>query len=158
VPSMRIASPEKRWRAASAPLIAAALGWLVTGSVRLGIRSGTSPGLPVTDRSIVTSAAVAIGLWLAVLILRTHLTVSDEGLADHRMFRVVWVPWQEITEFAVRRPRGLWGGYCVSTVCRDGVTIDLMSTRAYSRVPSARHVDELHRICWTLEEAAAHRN
>jgi hypothetical protein len=28
---------------------------------------------------------------------------------------------------------------------------------AYSRVPSARHVDELYRICWTLEEDAAQR-
>jgi hypothetical protein len=154
---MRIASPERWWRVAAAPLIAGILGWVVSGSVRLGIRPGTSPGLSAIDRTVITGGAVAIGCWLAALIFRTHLTVSDEGLADHRMFRIVWVPWQSIVEFEVRRPGGLWGGYCVSALCRDGAVIDLMSTRAYSRVPSARHVDELYRICWTLEEVAARR-
>ena len=97
---------------------------------------------------------MAVGLGLAVLIMRTHLTVSDQGLADHRMFRVVRVPWQLIAGFEVNRPGALWGGFCVAAACRDGATIDLMSTRAYSRVPSARHLDELQRICWSLEEAA----
>jgi len=94
-----------------------------------------------------------IGLWLAVLTSRTHLAVSDEGLTDYRIFRVVRVPWHLIDRFEVSHPQDLWGGYCVSAACRDGTTIDLMSTRAYSRLPSGRHVDELHRICWTLEEA-----
>jgi hypothetical protein len=78
---------------------------------------------------------------LAVLILRTHLTVSDAGLADHRMFRVVRVPWQLITGFKVDRPGSLWGGYCVTAVRRDGSAIDLISPRAYSRVPAGQHVD-----------------
>jgi hypothetical protein len=56
--------------------------------------------------------------------------------------------------FEVNRPRALWGGFCVTAACRDDATIDLMFTRAYSRVPSARHLDELQRICWSLEEAA----
>ena len=59
-----------------------------------------------------------------------------------------------IAGFEVDRPGALWGGFCVVAVCRDGSTIDLMATRAYSRVPSARHLDELRRICWTLEDAA----
>lgn len=104
-----------------------------------------------------TCLAALIGLGLAVLILGTHLTVNAEGLADHRMFRVVRVPWQTITGFEVGRPRALWGGFCVIAVCQNGATIDLMSTRAYSRVPSAQHLDELTRICWSLEEAAAKR-
>jgi hypothetical protein len=110
--------------------------------------------LPLTARIIVSCIAVAVGLSLAVLIMRTHLTVSDEGVADHRMFRVVRVPWQLIAGFEVKRPSALWGGFCVTAVGRDGATIDLMSTRAYTRVPSARHLDELQRICWSLEEAA----
>jgi hypothetical protein len=157
VPGMRFASPERWWRAATAPVIAAGVGWLVAGSVRLGIRPAASPGLPLVDGILVTCLAVAVGLWLAVLILQTHLIVGDEGLADHRLFRVVSVPWRVIAGFEVSRPRGPWGGYCVSAVCSDGETINLLSTRAYSRVPSARHFDELHRICWTLGEAAARR-
>jgi Bacterial PH domain len=127
---------------------------VVAASVRLGIRPHASPGLPQADAILASCLAAVVGLWLALLILRTHLSIGAEGLADHRLFRVVRVPWPAIAGFEVSRPRGLWGGYCVSAVCSDGETVDLMSTRAYSRVPSARHVDELHRICWTLEETA----
>jgi hypothetical protein len=101
--------------------------------------------------------AVAIGGWLAILILRTHLTVGDAGVADRRIFRLVRIPWQVIAGFEVRRPSGPWGGCCASAVCRDGATLDLLSTRAYSRVPSTRHLDELHRICLTLDEVARQR-
>ena len=100
---------------------------------------------------------VAAGLCLAVLVIRTHLTVSDMGLADHRLFRVVRVPWRQIAGFEVARPGSVWGGYCVTAACLDGRTVDLLSTRAYSRIPSARHLDELHRICWSLEEAAVNQ-
>ena len=155
MPGMRIASPERRWRAATAPLIGGLIGWFGSGSIRLALRAAAPPeSIPLPVRIIVTCLAVAAGLYLAVLILRTHLTVSDDGLADHRMFRVVQVPWPQIARFEVGRPGGLWGGFCVTAVCRDRTTVDLMSTRAYSRVPSARHLDELHRICWSLEEAA----
>jgi len=60
--------------------------------------------LPSTARIVVSCLAVAIGLWLAVLIMRTHLTVSDDGIVDHRMFRVVQVPWQQIARFEINRP------------------------------------------------------
>jgi hypothetical protein len=155
VPSMRIASPERWWRAATAPLIAGVIGWFLSGSFRLALRArAASAGLPLTARIVVSCLGVAVGLWLAALIMRTHLTVSNEGLADHRIFRVVRVPWQQIVGFEIGRPRALWGGFCVTAVCHDGVTIDLMSTRAYSRVPSDRHLDDLQRICWSLEETA----
>lgn len=151
---MRIASPERWWRAAAAPLIAGWIGWAASESLRRGLRSGTSPGLPLAARIIVSCFAVAVGLGMAVLVMRTHLTVGDEGLADHRMFRVVHVSWRAIARFEVNRPKALWGGFCVAVICHDGAAIDLMSTRAYSRVPSTRHLDELQRICWSLEEAA----
>ena len=154
---MRIASPERRWRAATAPLIAGLLGWILAGSFRLGLRPGSAPGLPPAARIIVTCAAAAIGFCVAVLIMRTHLAVSDEGLIDHRVFRVVRVPWQMIAGFEVARPHGLWGGFCVAAICSDGTSIDLMATRAYSRVPSTHHLDELTRISWSLEEAATKR-
>jgi hypothetical protein len=133
------------------------IGWILAASVRLGARPGTSPGLPLADRLIVTSGAVVIGLGIAGLILRTRLAVTSDGLADHRLFRVIRIPWEEIAAFEIERPHGLWGGFCVTVVSRDGTTTDLMSTRAYSRIPSARHVDELYRISWTLEQAAASR-
>jgi hypothetical protein len=157
VPSMRIASPERVWRAAAAPALATLIGWVVADSVRLGFRPGASPGLPLTSRIIVTGLAAAAGLCLAVLIMRTHLSVTNEEIADHRVFRVVRVPLQMITDFEVARPGGVWGGFCVTAICRDGTTIDLMSTRAYSRLPSANHLDELTRICWTLEDAVMKR-
>ena len=143
---MRIASPERWVRAATAPLIAGLLGW-----------AGPPQAVGPTARIILACLAFAVGLCLAVLIMRTHLTVGADGLADHRMFKVVRVPWRQISGFAVDRPRGIWGGFCITAVCRDETTVDLMSTRAYSRVPSTRHLDELQRICWTLEEAQANR-
>jgi len=105
-------------------------------------------------RFIVTCAAVAIGLGLAGLIMRTRLVLTKEGLADHRIFRVIKIPWEEVTGFEINRPSGPWGGFCVVALCRSGTTVDLMATRAYSRIPSARHIDELYRISWTLEHAA----
>jgi len=111
----------------------------------------------VVARVIVICSAVVIGLGIAILIMRTCLVVSTDGLADHRIFAVVRIPWEDIAAFEVDRPKGLWGGLCVTAILRNGATIDLMSTRAYSRVPSGRHVDELYRISWTLEEAAGSR-
>jgi hypothetical protein len=113
VPSMRIASPERWWRAATAPFIAGLAGWLA-GAIRPRLHPGPSLGLPLTARIAVTCLAVAVGVWLAVLIMRTHLTVNDEGLADHRLFRVVRLPWQMISGFEVGRPRALWGGFALS--------------------------------------------
>jgi hypothetical protein len=151
---MCISSPERRWRAAAAPLIAAVIGWIVPWSIHFGVRPGASPGLSLTARVIVVCAAFAIGVVLAGLVMRTRLVVTSEGLADHRIFRVIHIPWREITAFEINRPSGLWGGFCVVAVCRSGTTVDLMATRAYSRIPSARHIDELYRISWTLEHAA----
>jgi hypothetical protein len=152
---MRIASPERRWRAGAAPLIAGLIGWIVAGSVQLPDRAGPEVSLPLIVRIIVTSVAVGIGAWLGARILRSYLSVSDEGLADHRLFRVVRVPWQRIASFEVGRPGWMWGGFCVTANCRDGRAVDLLSTRAYSRLPSAWHLDELQRIMWSLDEAAA---
>jgi hypothetical protein len=53
-----IASPERRWRAAAAPLIAGVVGWVVAESVRLGARPGTSPELTPTAIFIVICGAV----------------------------------------------------------------------------------------------------
>ncbi len=94
-------------------------------------------------------------LSLAAPIMRTCLIVTDEGLIDRRAARTVRVPWQRIAGFRVDRPGWLWGGFCVVVDCTDGTRIDLLSTRAYTRAPSSRHLDELHRVCWTLEERLA---
>lgn len=107
---------------------------------------------------MVLGVAIAVGAWLAITITRAHLAVDDRGLADHRLIRVVQIPWQSVAGFEVCRPSGPWGGYCVAAICADGSTVDLLSTRAYSRLPSARHLNELHRICWTLDEAARLRS
>ena len=152
-----ISSPERRWRAAAAPLIAGVIGWILAGSVHMGLRPGTSPGLSLPARIIVICGAVAIGLGLAGLILRTRLVVTSAGLVDHRLFRVVEIPWEEIAGFEINRPSGPWGGFCVTAVGHNGTTTDLLATRAYSRIPSSRHIDELYRISWTLEEVAIRR-
>jgi len=154
---MCITSPERRWRAVTSPLIAGVIGWTLSDSLQLAVRRATSPGLPLAARITVVCVAVVIGLSLAVRIMRTRLAVTDHGLADRRIFRVVRIPWGEIAGFEISRPQALWGGFCVIAVLRDGATVDLMSTRAYSRIPSARHLDELYRISWTLEQAASRR-
>ena len=64
--------------------------------------------------------SVAIGLGLAGLIMRTRLVVTSEGLADHRIFRVIHIPWEQITGFEIVRPSGPWGGFCVVAVSRNG--------------------------------------
>jgi hypothetical protein len=89
--------------------------------------------------------------------MRTRLVVTSDGLVDNRLVRVVEIPWQKIAGFEINPPSGPWGGFCVTAVAPDGTTIDLLSTRAYSRIPSGRHLDELYRISWTLEEAAVRR-
>jgi hypothetical protein len=150
---MRIASPERWWRAALAPLFLGGAGWYLSGAFRLGLHAGSSRDLPTLARIAVTCAAFAVGLVLAVLTARAHLLVDDEGVADHRVFTVRRVPWRQIAGFEVGRPGALRGGFCVIAARRDGTTVDLMSTRAYSWVPSARHIDELQRVCWSLEAA-----
>lgn len=101
---------------------------------------------------------VAAGLLsLAIPIMRARLIVTDDQLIDRRAVRTVMVPWQQVAGFRVARPGGLWGGFCVVAACQDGAQIDLLSTRAYSRAPAPGHLDELQRICWTLEERLATR-
>ncbi|HSS89229.1 MAG TPA: PH domain-containing protein [Streptosporangiaceae bacterium] len=104
----------------------------------------------------VAGCLVAAGLLgFAVPIMRTCLIANDEGLTDRRAIRTVRVPWSQITGFRVERPGGIWGGFCVVAARRDGTQADLLSTRAYSRAPSSSHLDELLRLCWTLEERLA---
>ena len=151
----RIASPERRWRAAAPPVLAGVIGWIVAGSVQVRARGGIPAGLPATTKAIVVGCALAIGCWVAVLVLRTHLAVTDAGIEDHRLFGATRIGWEQIAGFEIGRPGGLWGGFCVQALRRDGSSVDLMSTRAYSRIPSAGHLDELHRISWTLADAVA---
>lgn len=141
--SMRFVSPERWWRAGLSAVAGALFGWYVAS------RSASLAAI------IVGTVVFAGSAYLAILISRSHLDVGDEGLSDHRALRVVQLSWHQIGEFEVERPSGPWGGFCVIAVCHDGSRVDLLSTRAYSRLPSARHLDELYRICWTLDEAAS---
>ncbi len=147
MPTFRIVSPERRWRAASLVLLAA---WVIWRAVRY---AG-----PLHLAGLVLGCLVAaVLLGFVVPVMRTCLIVSDEDLTDRRAVRRVRVAWPQVAEFRVARPGGLWGGYCVVADCRDGTQIDFLSIRAYSRAPSSRHLDELQRICWTLEECLASR-
>jgi hypothetical protein len=99
---------------------------------------------------------VAAGLLAFVIpIMRSCLIANDAGLTDRRAVRTVRVPWRQIAGFRVERPGGIWGGFCVVVARADGTQTDLLSTRAYSRAPSSDHLDELLRLCWTLEERLA---
>jgi hypothetical protein len=150
-----IASPERRWRAGASPLLAAIIGWVVANSLRVRTNAGPPAGLPAMTKAIVICSALAVGCALAVLVMRTHLAVTAAGIEDHRLIRVTRIGWAQIGGFEVGRPGGLWGGFCVQALRHDGTSTDLLSTRAYSRIPSAGHVDELHRISWTLADVAA---
>jgi hypothetical protein len=106
-------------------------------------------------RDIGPAAGVLIGAAVAccaVPIMRECLTVTDDALVDRRAVRVVKLAWDQVAGFRVARPGALWGGFCVVADRLDGTHVDLLSTRAYTRAPSAQHLDELQRLCWTLEE------
>jgi PH (Pleckstrin Homology) domain-containing protein len=104
----------------------------------------------------VAGSLVAAGpLGFVIPIMRSCLIANDEGLADRRAIRTVRVPWRQIAGFSVERPGGIWGGFCVVAARWDGTRTDLLSTRAYSRAPSSSDLDELLRLCWTLEERLA---
>ena len=143
----RFVSPERRWRAGVLVLLAAWFGW----------RSLRYAGPPSYAGPVIGCALMAVFLAGAVLAMRSCLVVTDDGLADRRALRTVRVAWPEVSALRVARPGGLWGGYCVVIDCRDGRQVDLLSTRAYSRAPSSRHLDELYRLSWTLEEQLADR-
>jgi PH (Pleckstrin Homology) domain-containing protein len=141
VSALRFVSPERRWRAALMVVPAAWLGW------RVGVYAGAAAG-----------AVVGAGLLsFALPIMRTCLIVTAEGLIDRRALRTVRVPWPAVTGFRVQHPSGPWGGFCVAAACRDGTEIDLLATRVYTRLPSSDHLDDLQRICWTLQERLATR-
>jgi Bacterial PH domain len=142
VTPFRFVSPERRWRAGVLVLLAAWFGW----------RSFRYAGSPSYAGPVIGVVLMAFFLAGAVLAMRSCLVVTDEGLADRRALRTVRVGWSQVSELRVARPGGLWGGYCVVVDCRDGRHVDLLSTRAYSRAPSSPHLDELYRLCWTLEE------
>ena len=126
-------------------LLAAWFGW----------RSFRYAGPPSYAGPAIGCVLIAVLLAAAVLAMRSCLVVTDEGVADRRALRTVRVPWPQISEFRVARPGALWGGLCVVAECQDGRHVDLLSTRAYSRAASSRHLDELYRLCWTLEEHLA---
>ncbi len=147
MPTFRIVSPERRWRAGALVLLAALVAWRVF-----------SYAGPDHDAGRVLGSLVAGSLLVWVIpVMRTCLIVTDAGLTDHRALRSVQVPWTQIARLRVARPNGPWGGFCVVVTCRDGTLIDLLLTRAYSRVPFSAHLDEVQRICWTLEERLATR-
>jgi hypothetical protein len=145
VPTFRFVSPERRWRAGFLVLLAAWFGW----------RSFRYAGPPRYLGPAIGCVLIAGLLAGAVLVMRSCLIVTEESVADRRALRVVRVPWPQITGFRVARPGATRGGYCVVADCRDGRPVDLLSTRAYSRSASAGGLDELYRLCWTLEEQLA---
>lgn len=102
--------------------------------------------------SVLGFLTAAVLLVFTVPVLRTCFVATNEALTDVRAIRVVRVGWDRVAAFSVERPGGPWGGYCVVADCHDGSRVDFLSTRAYSRSWSARHLDELQRLCWTLDE------
>ena len=85
--------------------------------------------------------------------MKTCLVVSDEGLTDRRALRSVRVAWPQIQELRVARPGGLWGGFCIVITRWDGAEVNRCPPGPTRGSPS-RHLDELQRICWTLEETS----
>jgi hypothetical protein len=135
-------SPERRWRAVFMVLLAAFLCWRAFRY--------TGPG---RDLAVVAGCLIPAGLAASVvLVLRTCLIVTADDVIDRRALRAMRVPWDRIAAFSVARPGWLWGGFCVIAELTDGQHVDLLSTRAYALTPSTAHLDELQRLCWTLEE------
>jgi hypothetical protein len=136
-------------------------GWhhrLDRGRIRSGARARRDPGRPAGDNTGHHGRLRPRDRLLGGGTHHAHPPGRHRcGIEDHRLFGTTRIGWERIAGFEIGRPGGLWGGFCVQALRRDGTSVDLMSTRAYSRIPSAGHLDELHRISWTLAEAAAQR-
>jgi hypothetical protein len=143
--SFTFVSPERRWRAAFMVLIAAFVCWRALGY------TGPDRNLAVVAGCLIPAGFLAS----IVLVMRTCLIVTADDVIDRRALRQVRVPWDTIAGFHVARPGWLWGGFCVIAGLQDGRQVDLLSTRAYSRAPSPRHLDELQRLSWTLQDRLA---
>jgi hypothetical protein len=142
VPIIEFVSPERYWRAGSLVLVAGLFGW----------RAAAYAGPDRAAMSLLGGLIAVATLGCAGPALRARFVATDAMLIDRRAFRTVRLAWDQVAEFEVRRPGGLWGGYCVVAECRNGRSVDFLATRAFSRAPSARHLDELHRLRWTLED------
>lgn len=132
--ALRFVSPERHWRAALLVVPSVWFGWAAYRF--LGTVAGWVVGAGLVS--------------LAIPTMRTSLTVTGDELTDHRAWRTVRVAWPQIAGFRVARPGGLWDGFCAVADRRDGTQVDLLSTRVYSRSPSAHHLDEVHQTCETL--------
>ena len=148
VPTLRFVSPERHWRAASLVLLAAFLAW----------RAARYAGPDHAAVLVVAGLAAAMLLGFVIPVMRSCLLVTEAGLTDRRAIRTVALAWPQIAGFQVTRPGGLWGGFCIVADCRDGTHVHLLSVRAYSRAPSSSHLDDLTRMCWTLEDRLGPRD
>ncbi|MHB1430584.1 MAG: hypothetical protein ACYCVZ_00490 [Streptosporangiaceae bacterium] len=142
MPIIEFVSPERYWRAGSVVLVAVLLGW----------RAAAYAGPDRAAMSLLGGLIAVVTLGFVGPALRARFVATDAMLIDRRAFRTVRLAWDQVAEFEVRRPGGIWGGYCVVAECRNGRQVDFLATMAFSRAPSARHLDELHRLCWTLED------
>jgi hypothetical protein len=121
VPTFRIVSPERRWRAAALVLLAALFTW-----------RGFRYAGPDHYAGPVVGGLVAAGLLAWVIpVMRTCLIVTDEGLTDRRSVRSVQVSWPQIAQLRAARPGGPWGGFCVVVTCRDGTSCRRGLTRGF---------------------------
>lgn len=98
---LRFVSPERRWRAGIMVVLAAWFGWR---AYRYG-----GP-VPVVAAGWVLAVAFLASV---VPIMRSCLIVTEDGLTDRRAVRVIRVAFEQVSEFRVERPGGLWGGFCV---------------------------------------------
>jgi hypothetical protein len=139
-PPVSVHSPERKWRVWFC--LVAASGIVL--DVVLHSQSVLEVGV-----GLVLAAGLAV---LASRISKTCLVADAQGLTDVGVVRRRQVPWTLIAKLEVGRPGALWGGYCIKARLLDGGEVDLLSTRAYSMLPSRVDYDELHRVVWTLDE------
>ena len=151
---LSLASPERGYRVAFwlalAVLFGVGAAWPGAALWPLPILRAVYPGVRVL-LAVVALLALVTGR----LSWRAWVIADSEGVLDVGPLRRRRLAWPAISGFDVDRPGGLWGGYCVRALREDGGHVDLLGLRAYVRVPSVRHFDELHRLAWLLDGVRA---
>jgi hypothetical protein len=93
-------------------------------------------GHPSETVRVVTLALGALALGLAVLALRMHLAVDDEGVLVRYLFRPSWLPWSEIARVEV--VSDVRGANTIRLVRNDGTYVDVPPSLLQPAKPTSK--------------------
>jgi hypothetical protein len=123
--------------------------WAACGinTVWYGVTAGS-----VGERLLMMAIGLAV-LALSALSLRRGATFDHRGGVDVAGLRRMTFGWEQVADLYVGRPPGLLYGYCIVLSRKNGSERALLGTRVYSRLPSAKHHQELMSLAEKLRDS-----